>query len=87
MAKFIGQLSPEEMIEKLRIQNPQLSFAVYDNGSAIAYRKQGSDKWTPLLAKLVGGGWTNVYTELAANGQPMWQNDRWREAAPKEHEG
>lgn len=87
MAKFVGKLSPEEMAEKMRIQNPHLFFAIYDNGSAIAYRKRDCDKWTPLLAKLVGGGWANIYTELAADGQPVWRNDRWRHVAPKESEG
>ena len=84
MAKLTCPMTPEEMVERLQVQNVALMFAIYDNKSAIAYRKRPDDKWVPLLAKLVGGGWANVYTEISANGQPVWLNDRWLEYKPRQ---
>ena len=62
-----------ELVAKLREENPTYLFGIDNKGEAIAIAAAG--RWNVVAAKILGGGWANVASNLMINGKPAWSQE------------
>lgn len=76
--KEVQSRTAQEIAEYCKSQLPETWFAYASDDSAVAQFDPASQKWVPVLARLLGGRWAHA-PAILANGRCPWADKEWQE--------